>query len=147
MAADKSWKDTIYYGTHDSNHTVGRYPDGCADVYVMNVQTIAKANLLSSYVELTDQEKMKEATAVPSLIASANGFRIRYGAQQLLVKSESDGPALVEIFTTDGRQVERQSVTIRGGKAQLSVAHLHSGFYVARAINSDGTRVSCKFMK
>ena len=147
MAADKSWKDTIYYGTHDSNHTVGRYPDGCADVYVMNVQTIAKANVLSSYVELTDQEKMKEATAVPSLIASANGFRIRYGAQQLLVKSESDGPALVEIFTTDGRQVERQSVTIRGGKAQLSVAHLHSGFYVARAINSDGTRVSCKFMK
>ena len=147
MAADKSWKDEIYYGTHDANQTVGRYPDGSADVYMLTTQTIAKANVMTSYMTLTDQEKMKEATDVPSLIASANGFRVRYGAQQLIVKHDDAQEATVEVFTTDGRQLLRQPVTLRGGKTQLSIAHLRPGFYVARATDRDGNRVSCKFMK
>jgi hypothetical protein len=114
----------------------------------MNVTTIAKPNIMSSYAELTNQEELKKTTSVEhTFIAAANGFRIRYGAQQLLVKNEDDGIATIDIYTTDGRLVERTATTVKGGSALVSVAHLPQGFYVARATDSEGNRVGCKFMK
>jgi hypothetical protein len=144
-AADRKWKDMLTYTAHDGNSTVGRYPDGTSAVYLMNVPTIEKSNVLSSYVTAVGQSPY---TAVRStLIASANGFRIRYGAQQLVVKDEATDQATVEIFTSDGRLLERQHASLQRGTAIINVAHLSSGFYVARATNADGTRVSCKFIK
>ena len=81
------------------------------------------------------------------MIASANGFRVRYAGEQLLVKGEDDGEILMEVFTTDGRLVDRQQVWLHSGSARISVAHLPSGFYVARATSEQSTRVSCKFMR
>ena len=49
-AADESWSDQLTYGPMNSDQTVGRYPDGCEQTYVMNIPTIAKANITSSYV-------------------------------------------------------------------------------------------------
>ncbi|MCK8622292.1 CotH kinase family protein [Prevotella sp. E13-27] len=147
-AANKQWTDVLYYGAHDANTTVGRYPDGAADIYSMNVTTIAKPNIMSSYAELTNQEELKKATSVEhTFIAAANGFRIRYGAQQLLVKNEDDGIATIDIYTTDGRLVEHTATMVKGGSALVSVAHLPQGFYVARATDAEGNRVGCKFMK
>jgi hypothetical protein len=152
MAADKSWKDAFYYGAHDARTTVGRYPDGTAAVYSLDVATIAGANVMSSYAQLTDQEAMKEAyeqqTGIKSTLASsANGFRLRYGSQQLLVKGEDVEHAVVELFTTDGRLIEQVPVRLANGTARVSVAHLPHGFYVARATADGHTRVACKFMK
>ncbi len=48
-AADESWTDRFVYAAHTSDQTVGRYPDGGNNIYKMNVPTIAKSNLLSSY--------------------------------------------------------------------------------------------------
>ena len=48
-AADESWTDRLLYTAHKSDQTVGRYPDGSNQVYVMNLPTIAKANAFSSY--------------------------------------------------------------------------------------------------
>ena len=49
-AADDSWSDCLTYGPMKADETAGRYPDGADDVFTMNVPTIAKANLTSSYV-------------------------------------------------------------------------------------------------
>jgi hypothetical protein len=103
--------------------------------------------MLTSYVTLTDQEQLAEATDIPVTIASANGFRIRYGSQQLLIKSEDADNADVDIYTADGRHVERAHVALSQGVARLNVAHLPMGFYVARATDEQGNRVGCKFMK
>ena len=54
-AADGSWTDVFRYPAHKSDQTVGRYPDGSADVYVMNVPTIARANIMSSYAVPVEQ--------------------------------------------------------------------------------------------
>ena len=54
-AADESWKDQLTYTAHNSDQTVGRYPDGNNQVFVMNIPTIATANTTSSYVvDLTE---------------------------------------------------------------------------------------------
>lgn len=56
-AADESWSDRLDYTVHQADQTVGRYPDGGHDVFVMNVPTIAQSNISTSYlvpVEQTD---------------------------------------------------------------------------------------------
>ena len=106
--------------------------------------------MMTSYMAQVDQTTVgiKEA----SLISAANGFRLRYGDQQLLLRSDDGSEtagtsAQVSIYTPDGQLVEQAAVTLRNGTARLSVAHLPAGFYVARAVNADHTAVSCKFMK
>ena len=54
-AEDESWNDIFTYTAHNGDQTVGRYPDGAADVFVMNIPTIAKANITSSYVTEVEQ--------------------------------------------------------------------------------------------
>ena len=48
-AADDSWSEIFSYPEHKEDETVGRYPDGCNTVQVMNIPTIEKANITSSY--------------------------------------------------------------------------------------------------
>ena len=147
-AADRSWTEELYYAAHDAGTTVGRYPDGAAEVYAMNVATIAAPNLLTSYMVKVDQDELKHTTRIAApMIASANGLRIVYGSQQLLIKSEEKETVTVEIFTTDGRLIERMPVELQHGTTRVSVAHLPTGFYVARATSEQSTRISCKFMR
>ena len=113
----------------------------------MNLQTIAQPNMLTSYMVKTDQDELSGDTGIQPLVASANGFRMRYGSQQLIVKSEDAEAVVVEVFTTDGRIVERTDVQLKGGAGKADVSRLPAGFYVARATDSEGTRVACKFMK
>ena len=70
-AADGSWNDVFSYPKHNADQTVGRFPDGSNNVYVMNIPTIAKANITSSYVTETEQPYRPD----PGLLAAgdANG--------------------------------------------------------------------------
>ena len=144
-AADKSWTDTFIYGAHDANTTIGRYPDGAAEVYAMNVATIAKSNRQSSYMTPVEQTIVNSIET--PLIASANGLRVIYANQQVLVKSDEDGIATVNIFNANGMLMEQTTVSIKGGRARLDMSHLTPGLYIARAIDAGGTSVSCKFRK
>ena len=144
-AADKSWTDTFYYEAHDANHTVGRYPDGAADIYMMSTPTIATANRLTSYAVKAGQGSVG---INPAQATATGGFRICYGSQQLIVKGAAGtGQTAVKIFTTDGRLVEQATVEPNNGTARLDVSHLPAGFYVAQAIDGQQASVSCKFMK
>lgn len=49
MAADQSWTDTLFYHAHNGYTTVGRYPNGGKEIYLMDMPTICKANRLTSY--------------------------------------------------------------------------------------------------
>jgi hypothetical protein len=144
-AADKSWTDTFIYGAHDATTTIGRYPDGAAEVYAMNVATIAKSNRQSSYMTPVEQTIVNSIET--PLIASANGLRVIYANQQVLVKSDEDGIATVNIFNANGMLMEQTTVSIKGGRARLDMSHLTPGLYIARAIDAGGTSVSCKFRK
>ena len=145
MAADQSWSDVFTYEAHDANTTVGRYPDGTSNVYNMNVATIGKRNIMTSY--MTEVEQTVLTPVEKPAIAAANGLRIVYGNSQLIMKSDDDAPVTVNVYRANGTLVEQATIDVKGGKARFSVAHLEPGFYVAKATNDSGTRVSCKFMK
>lgn len=147
-AADRSWTDTLSYFAHNGNQTVGRFPDGCADVYVMNVPTIDKANITTSYNVPVEQHLSPDGTGLqPALMAAAGSFRMHYGAEQLFIKSEENGQVFLSIYTTDGRLVGQSAVRVANGAACVSVAHLPQGFYVAKATDEKGNRIACKLMK
>lgn len=144
-AADRSWTDALAYGAHDANATVGRFPDGTKEVYLMDHPTIAKTNILTSNMVKVDQTDRIEAPEV--MIAAANGLRISYARQQLMLKSEENGMATVDIYAADGRKVDSQQVAFHSNTALMDVSHLPEGFYVARAADLQHNQVSCKFMK
>ena len=146
MAADKSWTDTLTYPAHDARTTIGRYPDGAAEIYSMNIATIGKQNMLTSYAQREDNPI---ATGITKsvFISAANGFRIRYAGGTLVLKSDEAGYASVEIFTASGQSMMKTMTSIKGGVGFVDVDELPHGFYIARAVDANGNRVSCKFMK
>lgn len=143
-AADRSWSDVISYPAHDARTTIGRYPDGAATVYAMNVTTIAKSNIYSSYVTNVPQDEILTGAKT---MAAAGNLRLVYGSDVLLVKSSTEGPVTVEVFRADGLQVAQRSVNVSGGTGRLSVADLPTGFYVARVTDAQGCKSSCRFVK
>ena len=135
--------DILRYEGHGGNHTYGRYPDGANDVYAMSVPTIAKPNLLSSYDSLADQSTLSIGT---HLVSIANGLKLSYAQPRLLLKSERSGNCRLDIYTTGGQLLQSTSLSIHAQRAQFDVSHLPSGFYIARATDDEGNRVSCKFV-
>ena len=144
-AADMSWTDTLHYDAHDGNHTVGRYPDGANDIFLMNVPTIAQANILGSYDERVDQIALGIKPAAE--VASSGGLRIGYANETIVLRSEEAPYARIDIMTASGQLVETATANFHAGHTQLSVSHLQSGIYVVRATDSAGHRVSCKVIK
>ena len=75
MAKDGSWTDRFVYAAHKSDQTVGRYPDGSNNVYVMNVPTIAKANAISSYV-IDVEQPYSDVTGIRETLAQVGDGRV-----------------------------------------------------------------------
>jgi len=145
-AADRSWKDVLNYNAHDARTTVGRYPDGAASVYAMNVATIGKGNVMSSYVAAVEQTGVPE-TPSGLMAVTASDLRVVYGSGMLLAKNNQDGPVTVEVFRGDGVQVLQTTANVQSGTARVSVTDLPTGFYVARITTENGATASCRFVK
>jgi hypothetical protein len=62
-AADESWSDRLVYTTMKGDETVGRYPDGSQQVFTMNIPTIAKSNVYSSYATEIEQPEIQTGIA------------------------------------------------------------------------------------
>ncbi len=71
-AADESWSDYFTYTRHEGDQTVGRYPDGAAEVYVMNIPTIEKANIKTSYLVDVEQPHATAIQGVRTNTANTN---------------------------------------------------------------------------
>ena len=148
MAADKSWTDSLYYGAHDATVTVGRYPDGCDSVYVMNVATIERPNLLSSYARLTDQEALKHPTGIVALQPAARcDCHLSYGSGMLFASGRAASDLQLEVFSADGRAVVAATLTLGPeGTARCDGSYLPAGLYVARVASGSPASVVCKFV-
>ena len=144
MAADESWTDRLVYPAHKSDQTVGRYPDGSNEVYVMNVPTIAKANIFSSYSVSVEQPVPVGITDL-----AANGtLSLRYMDDNLVMSSSADNTSdlRVSIINMAGQTVDSHDVTLSSGTTSISMAHLPAGVYIATAADSNRRQATCKFV-
>ena len=71
-AADESWSDQFTYTRHGGDQSVGRYPDGAAEVYVMNIPTIEKANIRTSYLVAVEQPYVTTIQGVRTTTTHSN---------------------------------------------------------------------------
>ena len=149
MAADKSWADSLIYCAHNGDQTVGRYPDGGRNTYLMTQPTIAKSNLLNTYAQAWEYVAPETPeTAVGRVMASREGgLSIAYVGEQLLVKSEDNPHVAVSIYTPTGARVISQVMNLEGGHGRVSLSALPGGIYIARAQDSEGNECATKFAK
>jgi hypothetical protein len=71
-AADESWSDEFVYTRHKSDESVGRYPDGANEVFVMNIPTIEKPNIKTSYLVAVEQPASTSIQGVRTYPSNTN---------------------------------------------------------------------------
>jgi hypothetical protein len=143
MSPDQSWKSTIAYSSHLGDQTVGRYPDGTGNVYLMNVPTIGKTNLHTSYLSVIDQS---EPTHITTKSDRPESISLRYAAKHLIVRGDATESIQLTIYTPAGQQVSVANMRMSNGKAEADCRHLPAGCYVARVVSQNGHTATCKFM-
>ena len=146
-AADDTWCDRLTYTAHQPDETVGRYPDGAAEVFVMNVPTIAKSNITSSYVKAVEQPDLP--TDIHNVFdladGNAGGISITPAVSQLLLSSSCSGPLQLNIVNLAGQNVKTATLVLSDGRAAFPMAELPAGIYVAYATDAQGHQAACKF--
>ena len=143
-AIDESWGDRLTYTMMTDDQTAGRYPDGTDDVYMMNIPTIGKANITSSYVTFVEQEN-PVVTGI-SDIAAANSLQVHYANGRLVVESNADADIRVSVANLSGQNVLATTSCVSGGRADVGVSQLRSGIYVAIVSDNKGNKAACKFV-
>ena len=141
---DMTWSDKLIYAAHNGDETVGRYPDGTDNVYLMNIPTIEKTNIRTSYLKEVEQT----STGITArYISNNNGLKILYRYGKLIVIDEEDENLTIEIYNAVGVRMETESVTLFNGRSEKNIDYLPKGIYVARVINNEGNSAACKFVK
>ena len=144
MAKDGSWTDSLRYQKHNGDETVGRYPDGSGKAYLMNIPTIAKTNMLTSYAK---EVKQGTSTGIsPVAIGESNGLKIRYAAGRIIVLGKEAATVSIGIYTPAGRQFLSMSSTLTSGRTEVSTAQLAPGVYIVKAIDKHGNTATTKFV-
>ena len=140
-ARDESWSDCLTYTAMNEDQSVGRYPDGASDVYAMNIPTISKSNIMSSYVTAVEQPYI---TGI-SDIAATDGLSVRYANGRLMV-GNTDGNVLVSVTSLSGQKVLATTLNVGGSCASVDVSQLRCGVYVAVATDGKGNKCVRKFI-
>lgn len=142
-AKDLSWSNTLAYTEHEDDETVGRYPDGTKNVFKMNIPTIGKRNLYTSYLTTVDQSIL---TGGGTAIADISDLSLSFAAHHLIVKSNKAERVHLTIYTLSGQQVSRAEMALTGGRAEANCHHLSEGCYIAQVVNEKGETATLKFV-
>jgi hypothetical protein len=144
-AADESWCDQITYTQHQGNESVGRYPDGHTDVFAMNIPTIARPNILSSYLTVVEQP---QGAGIHDIMADATAqISVRYAEGCLTIRSMSADALQVRLTNLAGQSVMSLPVALTGGYAEVPVGQLSTGIFIATVTDRQGNKATCKFIK
>lgn len=143
-SADEAWSDTLFYMQHADNVTIGLYPDGGNDVYVMSQPTIGAANRINSYAEWFLESQLP--SAIEQITAPAGTPLFAHCADRTLTIMGSDGKVDVSVYSMTGQQTMRAATVISGGHATLSLQHLNSGIYIITMRDSHGNTLNQKVM-
>ena len=146
-SADRTWSDTLTYKLHNGDQSIGLYPDGGTQAYLMDKPTIGAANIYTMYAEPYADDKNSLVTSLPSLISRMGGLSIAFDGQALTLKSEYDTHCRLEIFNASGQKISSKTVQLPEGFSQESVNNLPVGIYVARLSDNDGNYCSVKFIR
>ncbi|MBR5686357.1 MAG: lamin tail domain-containing protein [Prevotella sp.] len=145
-AADESWNDRITYMKMKSDETVGRYPDGGNQVYAMNLPTIEKSNIMSSYAAYLSGGDPSGISEIA--IDKTRNISMSYDNNRLVIRSKHAlTAASLGIYNITGQLLSRQTISLNNGYGEQTLDALSSGCYIARLSDGNGNTAICKFIK
>lgn len=131
-AADKSWADTLVYCRHDGFHSVGLFPDGGSDIYVMERPTIGTANVLTTEALAWNEPTVHSVIDQIGRTADERLLAISFDGQAITLHASE--AARLDIFSPSGQLMH--TARIRPSVPHALTA-LQRGIYVARATIGD----------
>ncbi len=141
-AADGSWADLLPYPAHDGNSSVGRYPDGTGDIYLMQ-PTIKRENRLTVY----DTLFMSAADGITApTFAAKDALRMGYALGTLTVRGAVGDRCRIELYTLSGQRVRTLHAGVSHATATCPIDMPAGGCYIAKATDSEGRTCTCKFI-
>ena len=144
----KYFADHIVYEAHKGDQTVGRYPDGGNNLYVMNRPTIGQDNALHSYDKFIGKDTgviVEDPNAIePILAKNDDKISIRLVGTDLIIQGESTN-AVLDIYSVAGMHQQQLTVDLTGGKATIAISDLPAGIYIANVKGANGSKTSIKF--
>ena len=135
-AADETWSDILYYEPHLGTESVGLYPDGSNDVYVMTTPTIAMPNIINSYATWFEQPEID--TNIEPAFVDEDHMQLIYREHMLHIYGVDCTEAYITIYTAAGKVCTRATVKFIHEHATLNLAALSSGIYIVSVTNSIG---------
>ena len=144
-APDEAWRDTLFYPLHNGDMSVGLYPDGGKDVYVMSKPTIGATNIMTSYAEKYDEPVIPNA--IDKLYeGDEDVYDIAYYNGTIVVNSARAYNISLNIYTMTGQTCLTNRMASSDGKSSVYVGHLPSGVYVAYVKDEFGNEQTLKFI-
>lgn len=147
MAADGSWADSLHYCAHNGDQSAGRYPDGGKDFYRMPLPTIQSANQRNTATAQWTYTPDTPEVGIASFTSRSGGLSLAYTGNALLLKSEEAPHVHLAVYSPNGSLLMQHSLWLATNQAQVSLASLPEGLYVARATDSEGNECATKFIK
>ena len=144
----KYFADHLVYKAHKGDQTVGRFPDGGNNFFIMNRPTIGETNSLHTYDEFIGADKgiiVEEPDAIaPILAKNEDQISISFAGTQLIIQGAS-ATADLDIFSIAGMQQQHTTVELTSGSASVATDNLPAGIYIANVKGANGSKTSFKF--
>lgn len=145
-SADQTWCDTLVYAAHNGDFSVGLYPDGGTNAYIMSKTTIGATNEINSYSVFWDEPFIPNA--IEDIQITRNGtLGITFADNTINLHSEENGRANVYVYALAGQTVMEQNITLTGSTEHIGLHHLPNGTYVVKATDHNGNICTIKVLK
>ena len=144
---DKTWSDTLYYPPHADYMTVGLYPDGGSNIYVMNVPTFNATNRTSSYLTLVDVPEPPVTGVRHDMTESNNKLYAFYANGRLTIYGQASSYVTVDVYATTGqRMLHQYPIYLATGKNEVNLNALQAGIYAVRITDNFGKVYTLKIV-
>ena len=146
-SADGKWTDIFPYPEHVGEYSVGRFPDGTDNFYVMSKPTFAETNIINMYCENFVPVIDEVPNGIETIETPEKDIKVFYVDGRLCVLTKpGTRSATFNICNTMGQQLVYDEQTLDyDGSGRVHI-NLGQGCYVARVTDSNGKHAQIKFI-
>lgn len=145
-AADLSWSDRLTYPAHDGTCSVGLYPDGGSNYYIMNQPSIGAGNVMDGYVRLV--ESGNEPDGIKEEKVEDGGLYVVYHNGMLEITGNGNTEfATISVHTPSAQMCMQERVSLSGRKAVVNLECLSRGIYFVTVRDDAGRSKTVKVLK
>lgn len=146
-SADGAWNDILTYPAHNSDQTVGRYPDGSNTVYQLTLPTFGQTNQRSSYALMLHEEPGNGTISAVAKVQKDTTPTLRYiQGELILLGADKFIGSVITVHSVAGHEVTRLMVGLALYDRASVPLSLPPGCYIATIQAVDGTKITCKFI-